>query len=67
MMSLHPSLIHMEQLPRDPDEEPLGLIGKDPRTHASKEHGDEIMELHLARMKSILKKELKTLTSNLLK
>jgi len=58
MMSLHPLLVHMEELPQDPDEEPLGLIGKDPRTHASREHGDMIMELHLDRMKSILRKEL---------
>ncbi len=58
MISLHPSLVHMDQLPHDPEEEPLGLIGKDPRIHASKEHGDEIVELHLDRMESILRREL---------
>ena len=58
MMSLHPSLVHMDQLPQDPEEKPLGLIGKDPRIHASKEHGNRIVELHLDRMERILKKEL---------
>ena len=60
MMSLHSSLVHMDQLPQDNDEEPLGLIGKDPRVDASKEHGDMIVELHLDRMESILRKELNT-------
>ena len=63
MMSLHPSLVHMDQLPQDPDEDPLGLIGKDPRIYASKEHGDEIVKQHLDRMESILKDELNYLTS----
>ena len=63
MMSLHPSLVHMDQLPEDPQEQPLGLIGQDPRIHASKRHGDKIVEIHLDRMESLLKKELEKIYS----
>jgi creatinine amidohydrolase len=62
MMALHPSLVHMDQLPVDLQEEPLGLMGKDPRTHASMGHGDEIVEIHLDRMESILKEELEKIS-----
>ena len=58
MMSLHSSLVHMDQLPEDLEEQPLGLIGDDPRTHASTDHGDNIVNIHLDRMESILRKEL---------
>jgi creatinine amidohydrolase len=64
MMSLHPSLVKMDQLTLEPEEEILGLIGKDPRTNASKEHGDKIVELHLERIESILKKELSLMNVN---
>jgi creatinine amidohydrolase len=63
MMTLHPSLVHMEQLPTSLQDEPLGIIGKDPRTHASKEHGKKIVEIHLKRMVSILKLELEKLST----
>lgn len=58
MMSLHPSLVHMDQLPENIQEKPLALIGDDPRTHASTEHGDNIVNIHLDRMESILQEEL---------
>ena len=62
MMSLHPSLVHMDQLPEDRWEEPLGLIGEDPRTNASMDHGDNIVNIHLGRMESILRKELEEIS-----
>jgi creatinine amidohydrolase len=58
MIVLHPSLVKMNQLPLNHQEKPLGLIGKDPRIHASKRHGDDLISFHLDRMESLLKKEL---------
>ena len=58
MIALHQSLVHLNQLPTGLQDEPLGLIGKDPRIYASKEHGEKIVEIHLERMTSIIKKEL---------
>jgi creatinine amidohydrolase len=61
MMALHPELVRMEELPDSLKEEPLGLLGKDPRVHASVEHGKKIISLHLDRMEAILKEQLEKL------
>jgi creatinine amidohydrolase len=61
MMALHPKLVRMEELPDSLEEEPLGLLGKDPRVHASVEHGKKIISLHLDRMEAILKEQLEKL------
>jgi creatinine amidohydrolase len=45
-------------LSRDISEKPLAIIGKDPRTHASAEHGEDVIELHLQRMEGLLKNQL---------
>jgi len=58
MMALHPDLVHMENLSKDKKKRPLAIIGKDPRTHASAKHGENIIRLHLNRMESILKEQL---------
>jgi creatinine amidohydrolase len=58
MMALHPDLVHMENLSKDKKKRPLAIIGKDPRTHASAKHGENIIRLHLDRMESILKDQL---------
>jgi len=58
MMALHPELVHMENLPKDPDEWPLAVGGKDPRKYASAELGDKIIKQHLERMEKILKDQL---------
>lgn len=58
MMALHPTLVHMEHLPRDHTEQPLALIGKDPRIYASPAHGQKIIALHLDRMEALLKQQL---------
>jgi len=62
MMALHPSLVRMDLLPGDPAEQPLGLIGKDPRTHASPSHGQSIVDAHLERMEALLRRQLAELT-----
>jgi creatinine amidohydrolase len=58
MMALHPSLVHMENLPKDAGEWPLGIIGKDPREHASATHGRRIIVTHLDRMESMVREQL---------
>lgn len=58
MMALHPNLVKMKELPESLEEEPLGLLGKDPRIHASAEHGQMIISLHLDRMEALLRKQL---------
>jgi len=63
MMALHPALVHMEHLPKDPAEQPLATIGKDPRTHASPVHGQKIIATHLDRMESLLRQELAKITA----
>lgn len=63
MMALHPALVHMEHLPRDPAEQPLATIGKDPRTHASPAHGQRIIAAHLDRMEALLKQQLAQLAA----
>jgi creatinine amidohydrolase/Fe(II)-dependent formamide hydrolase-like protein len=58
MMALHPGLVHMENLSKDRRKRPLAILGKDPRMHASAEHGNSIVGFHLDRMERILKKQL---------
>jgi len=58
MMALHPDLVHMENLSKDKKKRPLAIIGRDPRTHASAKHGENIIRLHLNRMETILKEQL---------
>jgi creatinine amidohydrolase/Fe(II)-dependent formamide hydrolase-like protein len=62
MMALHPSLIHMDRLPDDLQEQPIGLIGQDPRIHASTAHGQRIVAIHLVRMETLLRQQLTELT-----
>jgi len=64
MMALHPELVHMENLSMDRRAKPLAIIGKDPRIHASTEHGERIIRLHLKRMEKILKDQLLCLEKN---
>jgi creatinine amidohydrolase len=58
MMALYPDLVHIENLSKDKKQQPLAIIGKDPRIHASAKHGEEIIQLHLDRIENILKDQL---------
>ena len=58
VMAMRPELVEMENLPEDLKEWPAGVGGKDPRTHASRELGEEIIGIQLQRMKEILKQAL---------
>jgi len=54
VMALRPELVQMNRLSDVPEQYPVGVGGKDPRIHASKEKGDKIIELQLERMAKIL-------------
>ena len=54
MMALHPELVCMEQLDPAPEVEPLGLMGDDPRFHASPEKGREALDTVAAYMRPLL-------------
>jgi len=61
MMYLHPELVKMDKLPSNPEEWPLGMLGKDPRIHASAKAGKEIVDFEVKKMKQIITKELEKL------
>lgn len=61
VMALRPDLVEVENLPKDLKVWPVGIGGKDPRIHASKELGDKIITLQLGRMQAILNQKLKEL------
>lgn len=43
MMALRPELVDMAQLPADIETKPIGMIGKDPRTSANIEYGQDCL------------------------
>jgi hypothetical protein len=61
MMYLHPELVHMEKLPADIAVWPKGMLGKDPRIHASSKHGKDIIDFEVNKMKDIISKEIEKL------
>lgn len=61
MMYLHPELVQMENLPSDTAIWPLGMLGDDPRTHASSRHGKDIVDFEVRKMKKIISDRLKLL------
>jgi creatinine amidohydrolase len=58
MMALYPELVHMENLSKNLDEEPMAIIGRDPRIYASATMGSQAIKLQLNRMKIILQNTL---------
>ncbi len=61
MMALRPELVKIEHLPKDLSEKPLGLLGKDPRIHASFDGGRSIIERQLNNMENLLRESLRNL------
>jgi creatinine amidohydrolase len=61
MMYVRPDLVKMQNLPQDSTIWPLGMMGNDPRTHASREYGKSIIEFEVKKMTGIIKRELKAL------
>lgn len=62
VMKYRPELVHMENLPKDPEKWPVGIRGYDPRIYASKEKGEEIVKTTKQRIINSLKTELDKLT-----
>ena len=58
MMYLYPDLVKIGNLPSDPKTWPLGILGKDPRIHASSSQGKDIVDFELKKMKSLIQGEL---------
>jgi creatinine amidohydrolase len=61
MMYLFPHLVKMENLPADPGIWPLGMLGEDPRIHASSSHGRDIVDFEVNKMKAVIKSEIEKL------
>lgn len=61
MMYVRPDLVHMENLPSDTAVWPLGMLGRDPRIHASAKYGKAIVDFEVQKMKTVLKEELEKL------
>jgi len=43
MLALYPELVNMDELDKNPSMPNIGVIGADPRSHASKEFGQKIL------------------------
>ncbi len=63
VMALRPELVRMENLPADTRIWPVGIGGKDPRLHASRELGEKILRIQLDRMAALIKNILNNLDS----
>jgi creatinine amidohydrolase len=61
MMYLHPELVQMKNLPSDTAIWPRGMLGDDPRTHASSNHGKDIIEFEVRKMNKIITGQLQQL------
>lgn len=58
LMTLHPELVQMQNLSEDPDLWPVGVLGNDPRIHASAGLGRKAIEIQAERMTDMLRKAL---------
>jgi creatinine amidohydrolase len=58
IMALRPELVQMERLPKDLNDWPVGVGGRDPRTNASRKLGEEAIRLQTERMTKILREAL---------
>lgn len=54
MMELHPTLVHMDLAP-SPPRSLTAVAGRDPRTHASREHGKEVVDLTFTKVSELLR------------
>jgi len=59
MMYVRPELVQMSNLPQDTAIWPMGMLGKDPRTHASKKYGKSIVDFEINKMAAVIRDELK--------
>ncbi|MFX0080415.1 MAG: creatininase family protein [Candidatus Hodarchaeota archaeon] len=62
MMALRPELVNLNNLSKNMNKKPLGLIGKDPRKHANSELGTKIITRQIENMAIILRDKLEELS-----
>ena len=58
VMALRPELVRMDRLPSAPEQWPVAVWGRDPRTDASAELGRRAIALQTERMAGILREAL---------
>ncbi|MGD0637453.1 MAG: creatininase family protein [Nitrososphaerales archaeon] len=58
MLATNPELVKMENLPGNPKDWPLGIMGADPRVYASAELGRRIIDANLSATQRLLREEL---------
>ena len=58
MLATDPDLVRMENLPSNPKEWPVGIMGSDPRVYASAEMGRRIIQANRRAMEGLLRAEL---------
>jgi len=58
MLATDPDLVRMENLPTNPKEWPVGIMGSDPRVYASAEMGRKIIQANRRAMEGLLRAEL---------
>jgi len=61
MLATNPELVKMENLPKDPNVWPKGIMGRDPRLHATAQFGRRIIEANLVKMERLLREELSSI------
>ena len=61
MLATNPGLVRMENLPKDRNTWPKGVMGADPRVHASAEMGHRIVNANLRAMETLLREHLAAL------
>ena len=59
MLYLRPDLVKTDNLPSDTNQWPLGIMGEDPRIHASSKHGKAIVDFEVKKMTAIIQNELR--------
>lgn len=64
LLALYPECVNLEELPADlkyADRiRSLGIMGKDPKIHANKEKGEQLIELYSQRLADLVKKSLES-------
>jgi hypothetical protein len=58
MIYVRPDLVKMQNLPQDSKTWPLGMMGNDPRSNASKKYGRSIVDFEVKKMDKIIIRQL---------
>jgi creatinine amidohydrolase len=64
MLYTRPDLVKMKNLPENTATWPLGMLGNDPRTHATRAYGKSIVHFELKKMGAVIRKELENINAH---